>query len=134
MNKPDEDYEVGYSKPPRETRFKKGQSGNPSGRPKGTRNIAAVLARELRAKIVINESGKRKTVTKFEAAMKQLVNKAIQGDLVALRLLHTLAQSLDGQSKDSQAESSVSNEADRFIMQSVLKRYEKSSTPEEKKS
>jgi hypothetical protein len=134
MSKPGDDYEVGYSKPPRETRFKKGQSGNPSGRPKGTRNIAAVLARELRTKVVINESGKRKSVTKLEAATKQLVNKAIQGDLAALRLLNALAQSLDAPNKGSQPENSVSNEADRFIMQSVLHRYEKSREPEEKQS
>ena len=132
MSKPGDDYEVGFSKPPRETRFKKGQSGNPSGRPKGTRNVAAVLARELRTKIVINESGKRKSVTKLEAATKQLVNKAIQGDLAALRLLSALAQSVDAQNKGSQAENSVSNEADRLIMQSVIERYQKSKPPEEK--
>jgi len=132
MSRPEDDYEVGYSKPPRETRFKKGQSGNPSGRPKGTRNVAAVLARELRTKIVINESGKRKSVTKLEAATKQLVNKAIQGDLAALRLLNALAQSLDAQTKGSQAENSVSNEADSFIMKSVIERYQKSKLPEEK--
>ena len=134
MNKPGGDYDIGYSKPPRETQFKKGQSGNPSGRPKGTKNVASVLARELRTKVIITESGKRKSVTKLEAAMKQLVNKAIQGDLAALRLLNAVAQSLDdkGTGNQSSDNSTIANEADRFIMQSVLKRYQESNAPEEK--
>jgi hypothetical protein len=134
VNKPGGDYEVGYSKPPRETQFEKGQSGNPSGRPKGTKNVASVLARELRTKVIITESGRRKSVTKLEAAMKQLVNKAIQGDLAALRLLNAVAQSLDDKGTGNQPSdnSTIANEADRFIMQSVLKRYQESNAPEEK--
>jgi hypothetical protein len=77
----------GYCNPPETTRFKKGQSGNPQGRPKGTLNMATVLERTLREKVVINESGKRKTITKLEAAIKQLTNKAASGDLKALQLL-----------------------------------------------
>ena len=38
MSSDDEDYEVGYGKPPKDSRFKLGQSGNPNGRPKGSRN------------------------------------------------------------------------------------------------
>lgn len=48
---------------PQHTRFKKGQSGNPNGRPKGALNLATVLARTLREKVVINEHGQRKVVT-----------------------------------------------------------------------
>lgn len=39
--------EIGYKKPPRHTRFRKGQSGNPKGRPKGTQNLKTDLAEEL---------------------------------------------------------------------------------------
>ena len=70
---------VGYGKPPQSTRFKKGTSGNPKGRPKGTLNLTTVFAKTLREKVVINEHGQRKTVTKFEAAVKQLVNKSCLG-------------------------------------------------------
>ena len=84
------DYEVGFGKPPTGTRFKKGQSGNPKGRPKGALNWATILARSLREKVIINENGHRKVITKLEAAVKQLVNMAAGGDLRALRHLADL--------------------------------------------
>ena len=74
-------------KPPQHSRFRKGLSGNPKGRPKVRRNLATVLERTLQEKVVIKENGVRRTVTKLEAAVKQLVNKAASGDLVAIRQL-----------------------------------------------
>ncbi len=41
------DYEVGYGKPPRHTRFQPGRSGNPRGRPKDTKNLKTDLIEEL---------------------------------------------------------------------------------------
>ena len=82
---------AGYCAPPEATRFKKGVSGNPKGRPKGRVNVATALTKALREKVVINENGRRRTVTKLEAAVKQLVNKAAGGDLRALRHLTELA-------------------------------------------
>src|SRR5258705_5637098 len=86
------DYGVGFAKPPKYTQFKKGQSGNPKGRPKNTLNLATVVNRIVREQVVINEGGQRKTVTKFEAAVKQVANKAASGDLSALRHLLALVQ------------------------------------------
>ena len=51
---------VGYCNPPERTRFKLGQSGNPKGRPKGTLNMATVLERALREKVIVNENGTTK--------------------------------------------------------------------------
>jgi Family of unknown function (DUF5681) len=71
--------ETGYGHPPVNTRLKKGQSGNPNGRPKGSRSLATILNRALRERVVINEGGRRKTVTKLEAAVKQVTKKAASG-------------------------------------------------------
>lgn len=79
------DYEVGYGKPPNEHRFKKGQSGNPQGRPKGSLNVATVVDRIMRERVVVNENGKRTTITKLEASVKQLLNKSASGDMRALQ-------------------------------------------------
>jgi Family of unknown function (DUF5681) len=78
-----DDYEVGYGKPPKETRFEKGQSGNPKGRPKGSQNIATTFHQITRELIQVSENGKSRAVTKLDAIMLQLVNKAVSGDLKA---------------------------------------------------
>jgi hypothetical protein len=116
-------YDVGFGKPPKNNRFRKGASGNPKGRPKGRRNLATVLQQTLQERVVINENGIRKTVTKLEAAVKQLVNQAASGDLVALRQLTALAKSAEDQVVDLPSEKL--SDSDSKVMQSVLKRLER---------
>src|SRR5438477_7828410 len=53
-------YEVGYGKPPLHTRFQKGESGNPKGRPRGKKNMATLLSTALNASIVVVANGRRK--------------------------------------------------------------------------
>ena len=72
-------YEVGYKKPPQSSRFKKGESGNPSGRPRGSKNLATLLEKELRQRVVVNENGRRRSITKQEAMVKHLVTKQYRG-------------------------------------------------------
>jgi Family of unknown function (DUF5681) len=112
-------------KPPKHTRFRKGTSGNPKGKSKGTRNLATILERTLREKVVINENGVRKTITKFEAALKQLVNKAASGDLAAMRQLSALAGSAEIEAATAQKEPSMV-EADQKIMNRLLERLQTS--------
>ena len=69
------DYEVGYKKPPKATRFQPGQSGNPNGRPKGTKNLKTDLAEELQERIVLREGGERRTVSKQRAMLKRLIER-----------------------------------------------------------
>ena len=85
----------GYRNPPEKSRFKAGQSGNPHGRPKGALNMATILERTLREPIIIVENGRRRTVTKLEAALKQVVNQAASGKLKAVQLLATLVRSAE---------------------------------------
>jgi hypothetical protein len=68
------DYEVGYGKPPRNTRFKKGQSGNPRGRAPGVKNLKTLLIDTLNEPVVVTENGGRRTISKRQAIIKQLVN------------------------------------------------------------
>lgn len=79
------DYEVGYGKPPRNMRFRKGQSGNPSGKPRKVLTHAEIVERELSRRVTITENGKVKRVTKREVVGKTLVQKAMKGDRHALR-------------------------------------------------
>jgi len=71
---------VGYCCPPTEHRFKSGQSGNPKGRPKGSRNmatiVAGVLARRIRTKI----DGETQRILPTEALVHVVLRKALGGD------------------------------------------------------
>ena len=80
-------YQTGYRRPPLSGRFKKGKSGNPKGRPKGSSNFLTILEQELGQSIVVNENGKKKTITRMQAMVKRMVAGALQGDLKALMAL-----------------------------------------------
>jgi hypothetical protein len=114
---------VGYGKPPETTRFKKGISGNPKGRPKGSLNVATVFVKTLREKVVINENGQRKAVTKLEAALKQVTNKAASGDQRSMRLLIELARDAETKMNAAGAQQPALSAADQEIIDDILKRF-----------
>lgn len=89
MNNDDEleDDEIGYGKPPKSGQFKKGVSGNPSGRPKKPFDSASELMKELQSKVTLLENGKRKAITRFRGINRQVVNKALSGNLQAARMV-----------------------------------------------
>jgi hypothetical protein len=88
-------YEVGRGKPPRHTRFRKGQSGNPKGRPRDSGNAYSVLAQELKKKVTVVVDGQRKRITLLKAAMRQLVHGAASGKLRNIQLLLQLSPSME---------------------------------------
>ncbi len=93
---PSSDYEVGYGKPPKRTRFPPGRSGNPRGRPYGTKNLKTDLLEELGEKIVIREGGRPKKVTKQRALVTSVMNRAITGDARATAIvLSTMMRLVD---------------------------------------
>lgn len=77
-------------KPKKDTRFKPGKSGNPKGRPKGSKNRATLLEEVVNATIQVSENGQRKKVTKLEAGYTQLANKAASGELQAIKILNEM--------------------------------------------
>src|SRR6266446_1037282 len=85
-----QEYEVGYRKPPKTTRFKAGKSGNPRGRPKGSTNLATDLSAELSEQITVREGGQARRVTKQRALIKSLTAQALQGDVRATTALLAL--------------------------------------------
>jgi Family of unknown function (DUF5681) len=85
-------FTVGYGKPPKHSRFKKGVSGNKKGRPKESKSLATLFHKELNQRVAISENGQRRTITKVEAAIRQLINKAAGGDAKAIQAIMNIAK------------------------------------------
>jgi hypothetical protein len=86
----DNENSVGYGRPPEATRFAPGKSGNPRGRPKGSRSFGAILMGLIRQKISITENGKTRRVPVLEGMLRRLVNDALRSDAGAQKLLFSL--------------------------------------------
>ena len=119
---PEGSYEVGFKKPPEATRFARGQSGNPNGRPKGSKNLATIVTTAAMQLITVTEHGKTRQVTKLEAAMTQLLNKAASGDFGAVRLLIQVIPGMESQAAKIGAPA-LSDERDRQVLDELLKRF-----------
>jgi len=110
-------FKIGYGKPPKATQFKKGRSGNPKGRPKGSLNLATDLAAELGERITVREDGRTRTVSKQRALIKSLVAKALQGDVRAAASLLALYGRLISETPEEQNQPLAQEELE------ILKRF-----------
>jgi hypothetical protein len=61
------------------------QPGNPRGRPKGSESFDRLDRRTFNERIAIRENGQRRTITKLQAGLKRLANKATAGDARAIK-------------------------------------------------
>lgn len=117
---------VGHKCPPVQTRFKKGQSGNPKGRPRGTLNFRTDLVKELAEAIVVNEGGARRKITKQRAFIKAMMARALQGDMRATNsLLLAIAKLLPPPEPEAAAAAPVLSADDEAILTAFLDRYGK---------
>ena len=74
-------YEVGYGKPPPHRRFRKGESGNPRGRPPGAKNLKTLLNEALNERVIVAENGRRRKISKLLVIIKQTRQSVGQGRL-----------------------------------------------------
>ena len=112
--------EVGYGRPPLHSRFKPGRSGNPRGRPKGARNLACEVASILGERVTVTENGQRKRITKLQAAIKQLVNRAASGEPRATKLLLSVVQA--GEAHAPKPEPEKMSRADDVVLAEIFRR------------
>ena len=78
--KADDNYEVGYKKPPKSSQFKKGKSGNPKGRPKKSKNLNTLLNKELDEVVTVREQGKVIQLSKRELMVKKWCTKLLMAN------------------------------------------------------
>ena len=76
----EKEYEIGYRKPPQQSRFKKGQSGNPKGRPRSSHNSGTLLREILSEPLEVRENGRVRRLTKKELLLRNTVVTAVTGD------------------------------------------------------
>src|SRR3954464_11324730 len=94
---------VGYGNPPVHTRFKPGQSGNPSGRTKGSQNLKTLFNKVLDEEISLREGADVKKITKAEAIIRSVVVGALKGDARNVAILFRLAEQA-GQFQDASSD------------------------------
>jgi len=116
----DRRYETGYAKPPKSRQFRKGQSGNPKGRPKGSKNFATIFHDVGRQKVKVTDNGITREITKFEASAMQLMNKAAAGDMRALNTLAPWVRLFQEVVEESEKPTQFSNENDKEVMENIL--------------
>jgi Family of unknown function (DUF5681) len=80
-------YKVGKGRPPVASRWKPGQSGNPRGRPRGSKNLGTILSEALNEKIMVQEKGRSRSMPAREVIGKRIVHAAMKGDLKSINLL-----------------------------------------------
>jgi hypothetical protein len=114
-------YVVGYARPPASSQYQPGQSGNPKGRPKGTRNVSSMArdALERAVNVTVKRTWRKMTVRK--AAYLRVAERAAAGDAKALDYLLSLESEERAPGAD-QAETQKSAAKDLAILQDFFDR------------
>jgi hypothetical protein len=113
------EYQVGYGKPPKQSQFKPGKSGNPQGR---TKNLKTDLAEELSEKILVHEGGSSQKISKQRALVKSLVTRTLQGDGPSAKSLLPMMMRLLDTGEGTQPEEPEGLHADEL---EILEAYKK---------
>jgi hypothetical protein len=112
---------VGYGRPPQHTRWRKGRSGNPTGRPKRVASFADDLNAELSEVIQVTEGGKVKRITKRRALIKALTAGSLKGNARAASIVIGLCARVIEGDPDKQAQAELSAK-ERKIVEAYLER------------
>jgi hypothetical protein len=118
--------EVGYGKPPKAHQFKKGQTGNPKGRRKGSKNLKTDLREELAEGILVRDGGKARKLSKQRAMVKALMAKALGGNVNAINALIDLMERLIPPEPDN----APLDKDDMEVLEAYLARLQKRRKPD----
>jgi Family of unknown function (DUF5681) len=110
---------VGYKRPPREHQFRPGQSGNPSGRPKGARNFRSELREELSEVVTVHDGNRDIQISKQRALIKSVVAAAIDGNQRAAASVLAMCMRMLADAEDDEA---IERAEDADIVEAFTKR------------
>jgi hypothetical protein len=115
----------GFGQPPRRGRFKKGVSGNPSGRPKGSRNLKTDFGKMLKKRITVREDGEVRKISQQEAILLALFNQALRGDAKARNSILAMCMKYDPPKPETEndlREEEISD-SDQAILDDYVRRH-----------
>lgn len=116
------EYKVGFCRPPVHTRFKPGQSGNPGGRPRGRIDTLRLIDKIVNQKVMATVDGRPLKITKKQAMLLRMANAAAQGDMDTFKVLLPLLMQIDAR-KAARAEATAQamTHSDREILDEYIK-------------
>ncbi|ODS03463.1 hypothetical protein AUC71_09630 [Methyloceanibacter marginalis] len=112
---------VGYGRPPKEHQFKPGQSGNPKGRPKGSKNEATIWREVMSKQIPIREGDKARKVSVLEAMILKHVERALGDDIKAAIFVLNRIRLIDG---NAPVETGGFGQDDQEVLDGFIKRIQ----------
>lgn len=118
---PDGDNAVGFGRPPQHTRFRPGRSGNPKGRPKGSKNFSTLFSEELAQPVTVTENGRRRRMPKRQAIAKQVINKAMSNNLKAAAVVLDQIRRSEG-SAEGTVVIEVEKPENQLVIESIVRR------------
>ena len=116
-----DDDKCGFGQPPRRSRFKPGQSGNPKGRRKGSRNLRTDVTTLMNKLVTVHHDGKLRRVSLQEAMLLRMIEKSVGGDIKASSQVLGLLTKL-GLHNAAPPEPASATEDDRAIIERFLRR------------
>ena len=108
--------------PSHATRFKKGASGNPKGRPKGVRNLSSYLLEAARDQVTITIGDKRRKISKAQATAMQLATKAALGNQAAINKFFDLLDDIEMRAAAAKPAEYPFSEADLEVLKATYER------------
>jgi uncharacterized protein DUF5681 len=115
---------IGRGNPPQRTRFVKGSSGNPKGRPKGRKNLATILTEAARGQVTATIDGKQRKITKIQATAMQLATKAAGGDSASIARFLDWFDAIEARAAAARPEAFPFSEADLNVLREVYTRMQ----------
>jgi len=112
--------------PPQDTQFKPGSSGNPKGRPKGSKNLSTLLMDAARDQISATIGGKKRNISKIQATAMQLATKAASGDNGAIARFLNWIDEIETRAAASRPAQFPLSEADLEVLRATYSRMKQS--------
>jgi hypothetical protein len=116
---PEDDYDVGYGRPPKHSQFQPGKSGNPKGRKRKPKSTQDQMRTILSKRITISEGGQSKRLTLQEVMLRSIANKAAKGDLRAANFVLNLINSDDAARSETIDQTTLSAE-DQILFEQMM--------------